>query len=91
MKIVRLGCCHTCDETHQVSKHHAHTNKSIKHTLLTTYSPVVHNELTRHISQAINEIIPSLKYKIQRRGGYLVMRPDSGDPVEVCVGSIVCR
>lgn len=33
--------------------------------------------------QAINELIPSLADKIQERGGYLVMRPDSGDPVEV--------
>jgi len=34
-------------------------------------------------SNAINKIIPSLKEKITKKGGFVVLRPDSGEPVDM--------
>lgn len=33
-------------------------------------------------SNALNKILPSISKQKNEKGGYMVLRPDSGDPVE---------
>jgi nicotinic acid phosphoribosyltransferase len=35
--------------------------------------------------RALNEIVPSLKDQVLKKGGFMVYRPDSGDPIEAVV------
>lgn len=39
--------------------------------------------------RVLTEILPNLKEKIMARDGKLVIRPDSGDPVEIICGTVV--
>lgn len=38
--------------------------------------------------QALSEVLPSVAEKKIGRGGYFVLRPDSGDPVEAVVQAL---
>ncbi len=39
-------------------------------------------ERPRPCAQALSEVLPSVASKKKAKGGYLVLRPDSGDPTE---------
>jgi nicotinic acid phosphoribosyltransferase len=45
--------------------------------------------VTCQCAQALNEVVPAIAAKKNAKGGYLVLRPDSGDPTEAVLMALV--